>query len=118
MDPTTTFFPNLACPLASNRPGEYWHPFAQRQVRFARSVARPLLHLRTVFDRLRTAGDLVALSITLLAHGCPVQAIVVALGSTSGRSRPGGQCCQGQAVQEHLVEQPRDLGQASRRDMR
>ena len=32
----------------------------------------------TVFYRLRTAGDLVALILTLLAHGCPVQAIVVA----------------------------------------
>ena len=34
----------------------------------------------TVLDRLHTAGDLVALIMTLLAHGCPVHAMVVACG--------------------------------------
>src|SRR5262249_33422971 len=53
------------------------------------------------------------LVVTLLAHGCPVQAIVAAFGcdertvadwwTRSGR--------QGQAVHEYLVAQPRDLGQ-------
>src|SRR5215470_6564787 len=50
---------------------------------------------------------------TLLAHGCPWQAIVVAFGYDARTvacwlARAGGQ---GQAVQEHLVEHPRDLGQ-------
>jgi transposase-like protein len=34
----------------------------------------------TAFYRLRTAADTVALVVTLLAHGCPVQAIVAAFG--------------------------------------
>jgi hypothetical protein len=50
---------------------------------------------------------------TLLAHGCPLQAIVVAFGCDERPvadwvARTG---LQGQAVQESLVEQPRDLGQ-------
>jgi len=67
----------------------------------------------TVLYRLRTAGDLVALIITLLAHGCPVHAIVVAFGFDERTVAAWGARAgrQGQAVQEHLVEQPRDLGQ-------
>ena len=57
---------------------------------------------------------------TLLAHGCPLQAIVAAFGfdertiaawwARSGR--------QGQAVHEYLVEQPRDLGQVQADELR
>ena len=70
--------------------------------------------------RLRTAGDLGVLIITLLAPGCPVQAMVVALGfdertGAAWRARAGRQ---GQAVQEHLVEQPRDLGQGQADEIR
>jgi hypothetical protein len=67
----------------------------------------------TVFYRLRTSAETVVIVVTLLAPGCPRQAIVAAFGfdertvaawwARSGR--------QGQAVQEYLVEQPRDLGQ-------
>jgi IS1 family transposase len=62
----------------------------------------------------------VSLVVTLLAHGCPLQAIVVAFGSDertgAGWVARGG--AQGQAVQEHLVEQPRDLGQAQADEIR
>jgi len=67
----------------------------------------------TVFYRRRTAAETVRLVVTLLAHGGPLQAIVAAFGvdertvaawwARSGR--------QGQAVQEFVVEQPRDWGQ-------
>jgi hypothetical protein len=62
----------------------------------------------------------VSLVVTLLAHGCPLQAIVVAFGyderTVAGWvARAGGQ---GQAVQEHLVEQPRDLGQVQADEIR
>jgi transposase-like protein/IS1 family transposase len=74
----------------------------------------------TVFYRLRTAGDLVALILTLLAHGCPVQAIVVAFGFDERTVAAWGARAgrQGQAVQEHLVEQPRDLGQVQADEIR
>src|SRR5438128_8271303 len=74
----------------------------------------------TVFYRLRTAAETVRLVVTLLAHGCPVQALVAAFGfderpradwwTRSGR--------QGQAVHESLVEQPRDLGQVQADELR
>jgi len=67
----------------------------------------------TAFYRLRTSAETVSLVVTLLAHGCPLQAIVVAFGyderTVAGWAARGG--AQGQAVQEHLVEQPHDLGQ-------
>jgi hypothetical protein len=67
----------------------------------------------TAFSRLRTPAETVSLVLTLLAHGCPLQAIVVAFGcdertAAAWETRAGRQ---GQAVQEHLVAQPRDLGQ-------
>jgi len=74
----------------------------------------------TVFYRLRTSAETVVIVVTLLAHGCPLQAIVAAFGfdertvaawwARSGR--------QGQAVQEYLVEQPRDLGQVQADELR
>jgi hypothetical protein len=62
----------------------------------------------------------VSLVVTLLAHGCPVQAIVAAFGFDErtvadwwARSDR-----QGQAVHEYLVEQPRDLGQVQADELR
>jgi IS1 family transposase len=74
----------------------------------------------TVFYRLRTSAETVALVVTLLAHGCPLQAIVAAFGFDERTvaawwARAGEQ---GQAVQEYLVEQPRDLGQVQADEIR
>jgi transposase-like protein len=70
--------------------------------------------------RLRTAVDTVALVVTLMAHGCPLQAIVVAFRVdertvASWVQRAG---VQGQAVQEPFVEHPRDLGQVHADEIR
>jgi hypothetical protein len=67
----------------------------------------------TAFYRLRTPAETVSLVLTLLAHGCPLHAIVVAFGFDERTVAAWGTRAgrQGQAVQEHLVEQPRDLGQ-------
>ncbi len=74
----------------------------------------------TALYRLRTSAETVSLVVTLMAHGCPLQAIVVAFGYDERTvacwlARAGGQ---GQAVQEHLVEQPRDLGQVQADEIR
>ena len=55
-------------------------------------------------------AETVALVLTLLAHGCPLQAIVVAFGFDERTVATWGACAgrQGQAVQEYFVEQPRD----------
>jgi hypothetical protein len=67
----------------------------------------------TAFYGLRTAKELIVIVVTLLAHGCPVQAIVAAFKLDertvlSWQKRAREQCAR---VHEHLVEQPRDLGQ-------
>ena len=68
----------------------------------------------TVFYRLRTAADLVTLVLTLLCHGCPVQAIVAAMGLdertvAQWQARAGSHC---ERVHEHLVQRGQvDLGQ-------
>ena len=77
-------------------------------------------HERYGVYRLRTAADTVRLIVTLLAHGCPLQAIVIAFGvderTVAHWWRRAG--LQGQAVQEHLVEQPRDLGHVQADEIR
>src|SRR5207245_5434818 len=74
----------------------------------------------TVFSRLRTSAETVVIVVTVLAHGCPVQAIVAACGFdertvADGWARSGRQ---GHAVHEYLVEQPRDLGQVQADELR
>jgi hypothetical protein len=74
----------------------------------------------TVVYRLRTAAETVGLVVTLLAHGCPVQAIVAALGFDERTvadwwARAGRQ---GQAIQAYVVEQPRDRGQGQAAELR
>ena len=74
----------------------------------------------TVFYRLRYPVEFVTQMITLLAHGCPVAAIVAAFGVdertvASWRGRAGEHCEQ---VHEHLVQQPRELGQVQADEIR
>jgi len=74
----------------------------------------------TVFYRLRTPAEAVTLVVTLLAHGCPLQAIVAAFGFDERTvadwlTRAGRQS---QAVHEHWVQRPRDLGQVQADEIR
>jgi transposase-like protein len=115
MDPTTTFCPNGNCPARGHTGQGHIGIHAQKEQRFICHACQKTFSARTgtVFSRLRTSADSVVLVVTLLAHGCPVPAIVAALGfdertvaawwARSGR--------QGQTVHENLGEQPRDLGQ-------
>lgn len=114
MDPTTLFCPNMACPARGQKGQGNLGGHSRKDKRFLCTVCRKTFSATTgtAFYRLRTAAETVALVLTLLAHGCPVQALVAAVGfdertvadwwARSGR--------QGQAVQEYLVEQPRTLG--------
>src|SRR5262245_23663754 len=115
MDPTTTFCPNQRCPARGQTGQGNIGIHSQKEQRFICHACHKTFSARkgTVFYRLRTSAETVMLVVTLLAHGCPLQAIVAAFGfdertiadwwARSGR--------QGQAVHEYLVEQPRDLGQ-------
>jgi transposase-like protein/IS1 family transposase len=114
MDPTTTFCPHLACPARGQSGQGNIGIHSRKDRRFMCTQCRKTFSVTqgTAFSRLRTLPETVVLVVTLLAHGCPVQAMVAAFGfdertvadwcARSGR--------QGQAVQASLVEQPRDLG--------
>jgi hypothetical protein len=74
----------------------------------------------TALYRLRPPAETVSVVVTLMAHGWPRPAIVVACGEDERTvacwlARAGGQ---GQAVQEHLVVHPRDLGQVHADEIR
>jgi transposase-like protein len=115
MDPHTVFCPNRECPARGQLGEGNIGVHSQKERRYCCRVCGKTFVARTgtAFYRLRTAEETVALVITLLAHGCPLQAIVAAFGIDertvqAWETRAGKQC---QRVQEHLVEQPRDLGQ-------
>src|SRR5437899_137192 len=122
MDPTTTVCPNVACPARGQTGQGNIGIHSCKDKRFICTECRKTFSASkgTAFYRLRTAAETVTLVVTLLAHGCPPQAIVAAFGFdertvTRWMARGGGQ---GQAVQEHLVEQPRDLGQVQADEIR
>src|SRR6184192_4304243 len=122
MDPTTTFCPNSNCPARGQIGQGNIGIHSQKEQRFICHACHKTFSARkgTVFYRLRTSAETVVIIVTLLAHGCPLQAIVAAFGvdertiadwwARSGR--------QGQAVHEYLVEQPRDLGQVQADEIR
>ena len=122
MDPAATFCPNLACPARGQTGQGNIGVHSRTEKRFICTECRKTFTATkgTALYRLRTASETVSLIVTLLAHGCPVQAIVAAFGFDARTvaawwTRAGRQ---GQAVQEHLVEQPRDLGQVQADELR
>src|SRR5215510_2835729 len=122
MDPATTFCPNRHCPARGQTGQGTIGIHSQQEQRYICHVCHKTFSATTgtVFYRLRTSAETVVIVVTLLAHGCPVQALVAAFGfdertvadwwARSGR--------QGQAVHEYLVEQPRDLGQVPADELR
>jgi transposase-like protein/IS1 family transposase len=122
MDPTTVFCPHGTCPARGQRGQGNIGIHSRKDQRFICTQCHKTFTATkgTAFYRLRTAADTVTLVLTLLAHGCPPQAIVAAFGFDERTvacwlARAGGH---GQAVQEHLVEQPRDLGQVQADELR
>jgi transposase-like protein len=122
MDPTTVFCPNEHCPARGHIGKGNIGIHSRKEQRFICHACDKTFSATkgTVFYRLRTSAETVVLIVTLLAHGCPVQAIVAAFGfdertvadwwARSGR--------QSQVVHEYLVEQPRDLGQVQADELR
>ena len=122
MDPATLFCPNLACPARGHVGQGNIGIHSRKDQRFICTQCRKTFAATkgTAFYRLRTPAETVVLVLTLLAHGCPLQAIVVAFGFderpvAAWYARAGRQ---GQAVQEHLVESPRDLGHVQADEIR
>src|SRR5213083_2987957 len=122
MDPARTFCPNLVCAARGQIGQGNIGIHSRKEQRFICTACRKTFTATkgTALYRLRTSAETVSLVVTLMAHGCPLQAIVVAFGfdertvaawwARSGR--------QGQAVQECVVEQPRDLGHVQADEIR
>jgi len=122
MDPTATFCPNWACPARGQTGQGNIGIHSRKDKRFLCTECHKTFSATkgTALYRLRTATETVTLVVTLLAHGCPPQAIVAAFGfdERTVRRWMGRSGVQGQAVQEYLVEQPRDLGQVQADEIR
>jgi transposase-like protein len=113
MDPRNQFCPNMTCP-ARGKVGEnnivvHSRKEARYQCRiccktFAATTGTP-------FYRLHHTAELMVIVVTLIAHGCPLQAIVAAFHLDERtvmdwQERAGRHC---KRVHEQLVQQPRDL---------
>jgi transposase-like protein len=122
MDPKTVYCPNLECPARGQAGQGHIGIHSQKDKRCICTQCRKTFSETkgTVFYRLRTAAETVTLVVTLMAHGCPLQAIVVAFGfdeRTEARwaTRAG---IHAPAGQEHLLEHPHDLGQVQADEIR
>jgi transposase-like protein len=122
MDPQTVFCPNFACPARGQIGKGNIRVHGHKERRYRCDVCgRTFASTQgTVFYRRRLATDVVVKIITLLAHGCPRQAIVAAFEvderTVKSLEESAGKHCQG--VHEHLVEQPHDLGQVQADEIR
>jgi len=116
MNPETIFCPNIDCMARGQQGRGNISIHSQAEQRCYCNVCEKTFSIRkgTLFYRLRTDPVQVMLVLTLLAYGCPVQAIVVAFGFDERTvrkwwQRAGDHC---QQVHHHLVEsKPLDLGQ-------
>ncbi len=122
MDPQQVFCPNPDCPARGQRSKGNIGIHSQKERRYICHVCDKTFAetTGTAFYRLRTEQALVVVVVTLLAHGCPVAAIVAAFELDERtvydwQTRAGQHC---EAVHEHLVERPRDLGQVQVDELR
>jgi transposase-like protein len=115
VDPQGQFCHNPECP-AGGRAGEGnigVHSLAERRY-VCRVCGKTFAETKgTPFYRLKKGSDLVETVLTLLCHGCPVQAIVAAFGlderTVAGWQSRGGAHCE--RVHAHLVQPGRvELG--------
>jgi transposase-like protein len=115
MDPEKQFCHNLACVTSGQIGKGNIVIHSRKDERYKCTVCGKTFTATkgTPFYRAHKAQWEMALVITLLAYGCPPQAIVAAFGwderTVQRVQTAAGEHCQ--AVHEHLVEQPRDLRQ-------
>ena len=122
MDPHERFCPNPDCPARGQVGQGNLTVHSRKQRRYRCRVCRKTFSERdgTALFRLKTPADLVTLALTLIAHGCPVTAIVAAFGVQARTVRhwvekAGSHC---EAVHDRLVSQPRELGQVQADELR
>jgi transposase-like protein len=122
LDPLTVFCPNLACPARGRLKEANITIHSQKERRFKCSVCGKTFAATkgTPFYRLRHSDERFTQVVTLLAHGCPRQAIVAAFALdertvADWQQRAGWHC---QTVHERLIATPHDLGQVQMDELR
>lgn len=122
MDPQGVFCPNTACPARGQVGGGNIRIHSQKERRYRCGVCQQTFaeSKETPFYRLHHQPEVLVTVTTLLAHGCPIQAIVAAFGLDERTvvrwQRRAGQHCE--QVHQQLVEQPRELGQVQADEIR
>ena len=115
MNPTTVFCPPLACPARGQIGQGNMRIHSQQEKRCrCTECRRPFTTTKgPAWSRLRTSAATVTRVGTLRAPGGPLQAMGVACGVAERTVAEWWQRAgvQGQALQEPVVEPPRDLGQ-------
>jgi transposase-like protein/IS1 family transposase len=122
MDPQTVFCPNSDCPARGRIGAGNIGVHSRKERRYVcHECNKTFAETKgTALYRLRTEAEQVSLVVTLLAHGCPIQAIVAAFELDERtvmdwQTRAGQQA---ERVHERWVEQPRDLGQVQADEIR
>lgn len=122
VDSQTAFCPNLHCPAKGQTGKGNIRIHSRQHARYkCQECSRTFTQTKgTPFYRLRHEQAVVVRVVTLLAHGCPPQAIVAAFGLdertvADWQQRAAAQC---QQVHEHLVQQPRELGEVQADELR
>ncbi len=122
MDSQTTFCPNEVCPATGQTGQGNIRIHSRRNQRFkCKECGQTFTATKgTPFYRLRHDQELVVRVVTLLAHGCPPQAIVAAFDLdertvADWQQRAAAQC---QQVHQQVVAQPRDLQEVQADELR
>lgn len=115
MDPQSQFCHNQGCPSRGQAGQGNIVILSQKERRYQCTTCHETFAATkgTPFYRLHKGIDIVTLVLTLLSHGCPVQAIVAAFGfderTVASWELRAGQHCQG--VHRHILQQGQvDLG--------
>ena len=113
MDPRKQFCPNMACPARGKTGKNNIVVHSRKEARYQYQICRKTFAATTGTPvyRLHHSAELMIIVVTLIAHGCPLQAIVAAFHLDERtvmdwQDRAGQHC---QQVHEQLVQQPRDL---------
>lgn len=113
MNSQTAFCPNNDCPASGQVRQRNIRIHSRKDKRYLCTVCKKTFSetFGTPFYRLRHSQELFVMVVTLLAFGCPVQAIVAAcnLDERTVSDWHKRAALQSKQVHEHLVEQPKDL---------
>ena len=122
MDSQRAFCPNSDCPATGHEGRGNIVIHSRRDRRYkCKECGRTFTQTKgTPFYRLRHQPEVVVQVVTLLAWGCPPQAIVAAFDLdertvADWQQRAAAQC---QQVHEHFVQPPRDLGEVQADELR